>query len=140
VLRVVLDANVFVSAAMSPSSPPGRILEHFVARQSFELVITPGILAEVRRALEYPRVRRRIAPGLDPVEWLLDQAALAELVADSDVAAGVSRDPDDDRYVSAALEGGASLVVTGDEDLLALAEHEGVIVVSPRAFLDLLER
>lgn len=139
-LRAVLDANVFLSAAMGPSSPPGRILEGFLARRAFELVVTPGIVAEVRRALGYPRVRRRIAPGLDPAEWLLDVVALADVVADSDVAAGVSRDPDDDRYLAAALEGGAGFVVTGDEDLLTVGEHEGVLVVTPRVFLDLLGR
>ncbi|MBI5480400.1 MAG: putative toxin-antitoxin system toxin component, PIN family [Deltaproteobacteria bacterium] len=139
-LRAVLDANVFVSAAMSPSSPPGRILEHFLAHRAFELVVSPGMVAEVQRALGYPRVRRRIAPGLDPEEWLLDVVALAEIVADSDAAGGVSRDPDDDRYVSAALAGGAGFVVSGDEDLLAVGGYEGILVVSPRVFVELLGR
>ena len=138
-LRAVLDANVFVSAAISPSSPPGRVLELFLTRRWFELVVTPRILTEVQRALAYPRVRRRIAPGLDAEEWLLDVVALAEIVADSDAAAGASRDPDDDAYLSAALEGAAGFVVSGDEDLLAVRECEGVLVVTPRAFLGLLE-
>jgi predicted nucleic acid-binding protein len=71
-LRAVLDANVFLSAAINPSSAPGLILERFLARGSFELVVTPGIITEVRRAIGYPRVRKRIVPGLDPDEWLLD--------------------------------------------------------------------
>ena len=49
-----------------------------------------------------------------------------------------SVDPDDDKYLAAALEGRATLVVTGDPDLLALEEHQGVRIVSPRAFLGLL--
>ena len=48
-----------------------------------------------------------------------------------------SVDPDD-KYLAAALEGRATLVVTGDPDLLALEEHQGVRIVSPRAFLGLL--
>jgi putative PIN family toxin of toxin-antitoxin system len=138
VLRAVLNANVLLSAAISPSSAPGQILERFLADRAFELVITPEIIAEVRRAFGYPRVRKRIASGLDPLEWLLDVVALAEIVADSGVAAGVSRDPDDDRYVAAALEGRAGFIVSGDQDLLALQEHQGILLITPRMFLGLL--
>jgi hypothetical protein len=49
-----------------------------------------------------------------------------------------SVDPDDDKYLAAALEGRATLVVTGDPDLLALEEHQRVRIVNPRAFLGLL--
>jgi len=51
---------------------------------------------------------------------------------------GASTDPDDDKYLAAALEGRATLVVTGDPDLLALGEYEGIRIVSPRLFLGLL--
>ena len=51
---------------------------------------------------------------------------------------GVCDDPDDDKYVAAALEGRAAYVVTGDQAFLALKEHEGVTIVTPRSFLDLL--
>jgi predicted nucleic acid-binding protein len=47
-------------------------------------------------------------------------------------------DPDDDKYLAAALDGRASLVVTGDPDLLALKQYEGVRIVNPRALLGLL--
>jgi predicted nucleic acid-binding protein len=40
--------------------------------------------------------------------------------------------------VAAALEGRATLVVTGDPDLLALEEHQGVRIVNPRVFLGLV--
>ena len=52
--------------------------------------------------------------------------------------AGVSEDPDDDKYVGAAIEGRAAFVVTGDPNLLDIGEHEGIRIVNPRAFLHLL--
>ena len=48
------------------------------------------------------------------------------------------KDPDDDKYIAAAIEGRASFVVSGDPDLLDIKVHEGVRIVNPRAFLDLL--
>ena len=62
---------------------------------------------------------------------------LAEFVTDNEIAR-VSRDPDDDEYVAAAIEGRASFVVSGDPDLLDIRERADVRIVNPRAFLDLL--
>jgi predicted nucleic acid-binding protein len=63
---------------------------------------------------------------------------LADLVSGDDAVSGVCADPDDDKYIGAAIEGRAALIVTGDRQLLALIEHDGVRIISPRAFLDLL--
>jgi uncharacterized protein len=46
----------------------------------------------------------------------------------------------DDQVLGAALEGRADVVVTGDVDLLALEEYEGIAILAPREFLDLLKR
>ena len=62
---------------------------------------------------------------------------LAELVSGDQVSVA-STDPDDDKYLAAAVEGRATLVVTGDPDLLALAEYQGARIANPRAFLSLL--
>jgi putative PIN family toxin of toxin-antitoxin system len=140
VLRAVLDANVFVSAAVRPVGTPGRLLRGFLTGEwPFELVTSPEIVDEVRRALAYPRVRKLVTGDLDPETWFLDLVSLSDVVDDTGRSAGISSDPDDDRYVAAAVEGRAQFIVTGDHDLLVIGEHEGIRVVSPRSFLDLLE-
>jgi predicted nucleic acid-binding protein len=53
------------------------------------------------------------------------------LVAGEYEVQGVSRDPDDDKYLAAALEGRATFVVTGHPDLLDVKEHEGVRILTP---------
>jgi len=138
VLRAVLDANVFVSAAIRPEGPPGRILERFVREAAFELVLSPAIVEEVLRALAYPKVRKHFRAGVDPERWFQSLAVLADLVPGDTELHGVSDDPDDDKYIAAAIEGRASFVVSGDPDLLNVKEHGGVRIVNPRAFLDLL--
>ena len=96
------------------------------------------IVDEVLRALAYPKVRKYIRQGLDPELWFEDIVMLAQFVAGEYRLPGVSDDPDDDKYIAAAVEGRAGFVVTGDPDLLGVKEHEGIRIVSPRAFLDLL--
>ena len=137
-LRVVLDANVYVSAIIRPEGPPGRVIERFLRDSAFEIVLSPAIVEETLRALTYAKVRKYVRGTVDPQLWFEDIVLLAELVAGDYETSAASADPDDDKYLAAALEGRATLVVTGDPDLLALEEHQGVRIVNPRAFLGLL--
>ena len=136
-LRAVLDANVYVSAIIHPVGTPGRLVEGFLRAGSFEIVVSPAIVSEVLRALAYPKVRKLLR-GVDAQVWFEDIVVLADLVAGARQLAGVCDDPDDDKYVAAAIEGRAAYVVTGDRTFLALKEHAGVEIVTPRAFVDLL--
>jgi putative PIN family toxin of toxin-antitoxin system len=138
VLRVVLDANVYVSAIIRPEGPPGRVVERFLRDSAFAIVLSPAIVEETLRALAYPKVRKYIRRTVDPELWFEDIVLLAELVAGDYATSGASTDPDDDKYLAAALEGRATLVVTGEPDLLALGEYEGIRIVSSRVFLGLL--
>jgi len=75
---------------------------------------------------------------LEPDFWFEDIVVLTQLVTGQQKVPPLSEDPDDDKYVAAAIEGRATFVVTGDPDLLTQKEHEGVRIVSPRTFLTLL--
>lgn len=136
--RVVLDTNVYVSALIRPEGPPGRIVKRFLQETSFEVVLSPAIVEETVRAFGYPKVRKYIRVGVDPELWFEDVILLAHLVAGDYELEGVSADADDDKYFAAAVEGSATLIVTGDPDLLTVKEYRGVRVVTPRVFLDLL--
>jgi putative PIN family toxin of toxin-antitoxin system len=138
VLRAVLDANVFVSAYVRPEGPPGQIVERLLRDGAFEVVLSEAIAEEVLRALAYPKVRKSARSTLAPDLWFEDVVVLAHFVSGDHQMSPMSEDPDDDKYLAAAIEGRASFVVTGDPDLLVLTEHEGVRIVNPRAFLALL--
>lgn len=139
-LRAVLDANVFVSAAIRPESPPGAILEELLRRGSFELVLSPAVVEEVSRALKYPKLRKYFRRSFDSERWLENLVLLSYFVAGGYRLARVCRDPDDDKYIAAALEGRADFVVTGDSDLLNIKQYEQVRIVTPRMFLHLLTK
>lgn len=136
-IRAVLDANVYVSAAIQPNGTPGRILETFLREQRFVIVLSPAILLEVERALRYPRVRRYLKGEFSPELWLEDIVFLADLVEDR-VPPAVCRDPQDNKYIAAALEGRAGYLVSGDQALLSVRDYQGVQIVTPLAFLKAL--
>jgi putative PIN family toxin of toxin-antitoxin system len=140
VLRAVLDANVLVSAFLRPEGPSGKILRSFLVERSFELILTVEILAEVQRALQYSRVKKYLAVTDEEIEVrLASLGVLADVVSGEVKVEVVSDDPDDDKYVGAALQGRAGFVVSGDAHLQKVKEYQGIRFVSPREFLKLLE-
>jgi uncharacterized protein len=130
-VRVVLDTNVFVSGVFF-SGPPARILEAWRDGKIVP-VLSPSILEEYRRVGE-ELARRYQGVELGPFLSLL--VASGEVVADRALNEPVSRDPDDDKFISCAVEAGARVVVSGDQDLLEVGDWQGVAVMSPRGFVD----
>lgn len=129
-----------MSALIRPQGPPGQILRRLLEDHAFALVTSPAILTQVRRALAYPRVRQRIVGSKEELDlWVASLGLIAEPVEGSLRLRAVAEDPDDDKYIAAAVEGFAQFVVTGDTHLLALKGYEGIRIVTPRAFLALLE-
>lgn len=116
-VRVVLDVNVLISALLSPSGSPARLLLAWQAGR-FELIVSPMLLAELRRALAYPKLARLVsAPEADAfVAWLSRSAVPApDATAPPPVR---SIDPDDDYLLALAAEQRAALV-SGDAHVLA---------------------
>jgi putative PIN family toxin of toxin-antitoxin system len=113
VLRAVLDANVYVGAVLRPEGLPGRLLTRLLSDAAFVIVISPAIVDEVMRVLAYPKLRRLLRGDVEPELWFEDIVVLADLVATTRNTSGVCVDPDDDKYLDAALEGRAEFVVTG---------------------------
>jgi putative PIN family toxin of toxin-antitoxin system len=139
-LRAVLDANVVVSALIRPEGPAGRILDHVARGAGARAVVSAAILEEYRRALAYPKVRRVIGlPAAETGAWVDALAVVSDIAPGELTVAVVSEDPDDDKYLAAALEGRAAFVVSGDRHLLAVGTYQGVRIVTPRHFLDLVQ-
>jgi putative PIN family toxin of toxin-antitoxin system len=118
-LRAVLDANVLISALLSRTGAPAKLL---LAWQDghFELIVSPGLLAELGRALAYPKLRR-LVPAADAEAFVTWLSRSAILVRDPDgPPAKRSVDPGDDYLLSLAADQHAVLV-SGDGHLLALA-------------------
>ena len=139
-MRAVLDANVLISGLIRREGPPGRLLVRLLRDSAFELVASPSTLDELRRSLRYPRVRKYLRlPEEDLDLWVAALGAIAVIVEGKVSRHVVMADPDDDIYLAAATDGLADYIVSGDRHLLDLAEHEGIRIVTPRTFLDLLQ-
>jgi putative PIN family toxin of toxin-antitoxin system len=117
-LRVVLDVNVLVSTLLSRAGAPGRLLALWL-EGAFELVVSEELLAEFGRALAYPKLREHISPE-DAAGFIALLRSTASMVAGAERPDPISRDPGDD-YLLALAKASASVLVSGDRDLLVLA-------------------
>lgn len=127
-IRVVLDANVFVSAAIQRGAPY-RIVQRWLAGDAFDLIVSKGVLAEVEDVLTRPRLTKRISVD-DALTYVRAIRTLADVVEDAVVIESLTRDPDDDYIVALAREHGADVIVSGDKDLLEWPEQRPPVVTS----------
>jgi putative PIN family toxin of toxin-antitoxin system len=130
-MRVFLDTNVLASATAA------RGLCADVLRTAFEfhnVVVSDELLQELRRVLRDKF--HAPADAIAEVVWLLGQDTIeARSVPLADVPL---KDPADIAIVSAAINGGADVLVTGDKEVLALKRAGTLKIISPRQFWDMV--
>jgi len=131
---VTVDTNVLVSGVFF-GGISGKIVT--AAREGvFTLAMTPLLLSELRRVLS----KTRFGLDSDAVQLLMaDMETSASIVHPRKLHQVVERDPDDDAVVDCAIASGSSYIVSGDSHLSDMVTVEGIAVVTPRRFADLLK-
>lgn len=123
-LRVVLDTNVLVSGLAYPGSVPGRIVTAW-RQGGLEVVLSHYILDEMVRVL--PRLHR-IRLTAREIRDLADSFMfLADVVEPDSARDERIRDPADQPVLQTLLASHANYLVTGDKDLLALADKHPIV-------------
>ena len=137
-IKVVLDANQYVSLLLKHPSNPGRIFE-LAEEGRVTLFLSPLILEELKRVLSYPKLKslhRRSPREIRRFLARLERVALTTPGALK--VAVVQEDPSDDIYLACALEGQVDYIVSGDKHLLKLGKFQGIPIVKPASFLRII--
>jgi len=123
-LRVVLDTNVLVSGLGYPASIPGKLVNLW-RQGSLRVVLSRHILEETARVL--PRLTR-LSLSADEIRDLVDSFVfLADLVDPAPAADPQLRDAADQAVLGTLLASQADYLITGDKDLLALADNYPIL-------------
>jgi putative PIN family toxin of toxin-antitoxin system len=130
-LRIIIDTNVFVSGVFFGGNA-GRILEAWTEGE-VQLVLSPEIYKEYERVFDV--LRKRYSDHKFQ-NYLGEVVSYAEFVDPPDLVEGISRDPDDDKFLACAIAGKVPLIISGDGDLLDVSGYTKISIITPRAFCD----
>jgi putative PIN family toxin of toxin-antitoxin system len=135
-MRIVLDANILLSALLSPQGAPAKLLQ-FWERKAFTLVACDELIRELREVSGRPYFRARL------------RASAAELLAAGirefsffcrDIPSGpLAPDPADSYLLALAEATQADFLVTGDKSLLTLRHHKSTRILTPAAMVEALQ-
>lgn len=120
-LRVVIDTNLLISAALVAKSPPDKLIRSWLKKE-FILLISLEQLEEIKDVSQRKKLKarplftKRITELTEDIEYV---AETLKPLSKKDLPIH-GRDEDDDFMLAAALGGDVDYLITGDEDLLVL--------------------
>lgn len=131
-IRVVIDTNVWISAALNPEGTPFAVIE-FVRFEDGVLLFSQGTFDELSTLLLRSKFDRYVSRE-SRTNYLNQIETISEWVPICGVILGC-RDPDDDKFLETALNGEADCLITGDNDLLIMSTIGHIPILQPADFL-----
>ena len=135
-MRAVLDTNVLISGVIATGVPHKLLIKGF--EREYQIVVSVETLTEFRETLlKYPE---RFQMSEHEVQQEVELVRYySEFVDPQEDITAVEADPDDDKFLEAAVAGGVDYLVSGDGHLLDLDSFRGTDIVEPRTFYDRLD-
>jgi putative PIN family toxin of toxin-antitoxin system len=125
--RVVFDTNVVLSALLFPAGRLAWLRPHWREGGAVPL-ISPAMARELTRVLAYPKFRLSEQYRM---ELLTMYIPYCESFNPADKCPIECRDSKDQPLLDLAQCGKADMLVTGDDDLLALAGQTAFLIETP---------
>jgi uncharacterized protein len=131
-VRLVLDTHVLIAAVVADGVCRDLVR---VRLRSHTLITSEILLRELREKL---RVKFDLAA--DELPLLVALSERAESVKPTKLTPPLCRDADDDWVLATATAGRADFIITGDDELISLKKHGAIRILTPRAFLEFIDR
>jgi len=129
--RVIADTNVLVSRFILSESISAQAISR-IELDSI-LLFSDATMMELADVLARSRFDRYLSRE-NRERFVLELCSIVEFVPIIQTVREC-RDPDDDKILEVALNGRADVIITGDEDLLALSPWRGIKILTPAQYL-----
>lgn len=139
-VKAVFDTNVWISSLLNPSGPPGKLAEAWRKNKCIVIISEP-LLQELSRSLHYERVQKIKNIPEKEIQQLLNE--IAHTTYFTEIASNVviiEKDSTDNLVLATAIDGEADYIISGDHHLLDVGEYKGIQILTPAAFLQILEK
>ena len=130
-MNIVIDSNVYI-AAFATHGICHLLLESCIVDHN--VFVSDFILGEVKGKLTN-KIKLPVKTVSEIIDYLNSQTIVTN---PQKKLSGISRDPDDDNIISLAVATKAQYIVSGDKDLLDLKHYQSILIVSPKAFSEIL--
>jgi putative PIN family toxin of toxin-antitoxin system len=132
-MRIVIDISIFVSSFFWKRNPR-KVLDRIIEGMD-ELFITNEILEQLAGVMSRPKFhtdKEGIEYYIKSIEEVSNKVVNNIKIQDG------SRDKDDNIILECGMMGNVDYVITGNDDLLALKEYNGIKIVTPKEYLELI--
>jgi len=137
-MRAVVDTNILVRAVIQPTGSVGPVLLR-LRQGEYTLLYAWSLLEELVDVLNRPRIRDKYRLTGQDIQTVVSLILLRGEAVTPTERITACRDPKDDKFLEVAVAGEADVIVSGDEDLLALHPFAGIPILPPAAFLRMLD-
>lgn len=138
-MRVVADTNVVISGIFWQGAP--RAILDAAREGRIEIFTSAILLVELEDVLSREKFAEKLAQiGANTRDIVLGYASLAYLVEPAIVEPVIIADPDDDQVLACAVAAKASVIVSGDSDLLNLKKYEEIEIITAPELKDRLPK
>ncbi len=138
-LKAVLDSNIFVSGMIKKAGVPAQILDYW-KDEKILLIISTTIIHEAAKVLRYPHIQDRYQLSESEIKGFITALRTQSIIVPRKIKLEIIKeDPTDNKFIEAAVEGQADYIVSGDSHLKDLKNYQGIEIVSPVEFLEILK-
>ena len=127
-MKIVVDTNVVISGTFFGGAPR-RVVEA-IGKKEIKAYAMPEIIEEYEEIVEEMINRKQGNLRKDVLSLFTAKLNLIEAKTKVEVC----RDPDDDKFISCALDAKALYIVSGDKDLLVIGQYEDVQIITAADF------
>lgn len=137
-ITAVFDSSVLIAAFLTPQGLSRSLIQRAQVGK-FILCISQEIVVETRQKLiSSKKLRERYRYTDEEVAYFINGLRRLSMLVRDLPAIKVVRDSSDDFIMATAIKAEAVYLVTRDEDMLVLGQHENIQIINPEQFLSVL--
>ncbi|MEG4116624.1 putative toxin-antitoxin system toxin component, PIN family [Microcoleus sp. N9_B4] len=130
-MRVVIDTNILVSAAIA-GRKPASVISWVINQPDYEWVVSEEILAEYQEVLSRPKLK---LTDVQKERWLNLIQGSTKLI-DVSIEIDFPRDQKDAKFIACALSANADFLITGDRDFTEVQSLGNTLIISVSMFAE----
>ncbi|MBS3071590.1 putative toxin-antitoxin system toxin component, PIN family [Candidatus Pacearchaeota archaeon] len=133
-MRLILDTNVFISGIFWEGNFCSQLIDKWKNKE-VKLVSSLEIVGELIETLKNFKI---FMPESMIEEWknlILNNSIITQPSTKIDI---IKEDPEDNKFLEAAVDGKADLIVSQDKHLLNLKEYQGIKILNPEEAINFL--